>query len=91
MTKLNDYGFKWIKTELGYYKALCILTLEGDDTEEVASIVKTKKEKKFMIEAKCEELGFKTEEEFDDPKLANKFVSNTKKWIGEELIKREEC
>lgn len=52
--------------------------------------MKTQKEKKFVIEAKCDELGYKTEEEFDDPKIANKSVSNVKKWIGEELIKREE-
>jgi len=90
MTKLNDYGFKWIKTDIGHYKTVHILTLEDDDTEEIASIMKTEKEKKFVIEAKCDELGYKTEEEFDDLKVANRFVSNVKKWIGEELIKREE-
>lgn len=88
MSKLSDYGFKWVKTDLGHYKITHILTLNIDDnTEEIASIVKTDKEKIFLIEAKCEELGFKTEQEFDNPKMANRFVSNTKKWIGEELIK----
>ena len=90
MGKLSDYGFKWIKTELGHYKTIHILTLEDDDTEEIASVVKTEKGKKFLIESKCEELGFKEEQEFDDPKIANKSVSDTKKWIGVELVKIEE-
>jgi len=87
MSKLSDYGFKWVKTDIGHYRTVHILTLEDDDTEEIASIVKIKKGKKFLIEVKCEEVGYKTEQEFSDSKFANGFVLNTKKWIGEELIK----
>lgn len=90
VTKLGDYGFKWVKTELGHYKTVYILTLKDDDIEDIASIVKTAKEKRLIIEAKCEELGFNIEQEFDNQKLADEFVSDTKKWIGEELIKIEE-
>lgn len=59
MSKLSDYGFKWVKTDLGHYKIVHILTLEDDDKEEIASIVKTDKENIFLIETKCEEIGLK--------------------------------
>lgn len=93
MTRLSDQGFKWINTEFGHYKYLYVLLLEGvssDDDEEVASIVKIKtKKEKIVIEAKSDRLGFKVEQEFDDPKLASKFVTITKKWIGDEILKIE--
>lgn len=87
MTKLNDYGFKWVDTDIAQYKTVHILILEDGGTEEIASIVKTDNEKKFLIEAKCEKLDLKGEQEFYDSKTANIFVSNIKKLIGEELIK----
>ncbi len=89
MGKLSDYGFKWIKTDLGHYKIAHILTLEDGGTEEIASIVKTDKEKIFLIETKCEELGLKGEQEFDDPKIANRFVSNIKKLIEDMVVIRQ--
>lgn len=86
-SRLSDYGFKWIGRIDGENKVSHILVLEDDDDEEIASVIKTKKGKKFLIEGKCEDLGFAGEQEWDDVKLADLFVSNTKKWIEEELIK----
>lgn len=90
MSKLNDCGFKWITKNDGKDKTTHILTLEDDDEEEIASVVKTKKGKLFLIEGQCEEIGFKGEQEWDDEKLADRFVSNAKKWIGEEIVKIQE-
>ena len=90
MSKLNDCGFKWIRKDLGHHKTVHIihtLTLENNETKEIASIVKSNKEKKFLIEVKCEELGLKGEQEFHDIKITNRFISNIKRFIGEELIK----
>ena len=93
MTGLSDYDFKWVYTELGHYKYLYMLIFEGansGDDKEIASIVKTKKGK-ILVEAKCDMIEFKTEQEFDEPKLANKFIMSTKKWIRGEIIKAKEA
>lgn len=90
MSRLNDYGFRWTRKDLGHHKTVRViytLILESDETKEIASIVKSNKEKKFLIEAKCEELDLKGEQEFHDIAITDRFISNIKKFIGEELIR----
>ncbi len=92
MATLRDYSLKWISAGLGRYKYVYILMFEGvdcKDDKEIASIIKTKKTK-ILVEAKCDMIGLKVGQEFDEPKLANKFVTNTKKRIRVEILKAKE-